>query len=118
MPLKPNGKPRKTKGADDSAPSKKHAKKATKRAQVSVPLQQDSGAIDGETDYTGNEAVPTPKDDMVQKMNTMMAMILDLSQKIHASDVRQTERTASPSRESLDVSRRPKEDKMPDHPYS
>ena len=54
------------------------------------------GATDGETDYNGDEALHAPKDDMAHTMDTKMAMILDLSQKVHASVVLQRERAASP----------------------
>ena len=37
-------------------------------------------------DLTGDEAIPTTPEDMAQKMDAMMAMILDLFHKVHTSD--------------------------------
>ena len=96
MPPKTKGKSKKNKGATDPAPTKKQVKKAAKWAHVSVPIQQDLGTTDDDTDFIGDETVPAPRDDMAQRMDLMMAMVLDLTQKVQASDSQQTKRADSP----------------------
>ena len=65
-------------------------------AQAPVAPDQDLAATDWETDFTGDEAVSTPRDEMVQRPANLMAMIFDLTHKVRGSDPQQMERAASP----------------------
>ena len=96
MPPKTMGLARKNKGAIVTTPSKKQRKKAAKWAQAPVAPGKDLAATDWETDGIGDKAVPTLRDEMVQRMDNMMAMIRDLTHKIYGSDPQQMERATLP----------------------
>ena len=52
--------------------------------------------MDWDMDFTEDEAVPVPRDELVHRMDNMMSMILDLTQKWNSYDNQQTERVVSP----------------------
>ena len=78
MPPKPKGNSKRTKGVAATVTSKKQTKKAAKHAQALEQLQKD-------VDETGEEeAVPTTQEDLLQRLDVKMTMLLDLSRKVQA----------------------------------
>ena len=49
-------------------------------------------------DLTKDEEVPVPIDDFVNRMDNMMSMLMDLTQKVNSYDNQQADRAASPVR--------------------
>ena len=52
--------------------------------------------MDLDMDLTEDEAVPVPRDDLANKMDNMMAMLLGLTQKVNAHGKHHLARAASP----------------------
>ena len=82
MPNKTKTNVKKGKGVTPSP--KKQYRKAAKRSQATVALQQDW--VSTEVEFMGDEALSGPLQDMADHMDNMMVMILELSNKVHGQD--------------------------------
>ena len=69
-------------------------REATKLAQAPATLQQD--LVDIEDEATHDEALSGPLQGIVHPMNNMMAMILELPQKVHDQDTPAAEQITAP----------------------
>ena len=62
-------------------------KKAAKQGKAPVPTNQDLPAMGWEMDLIEDEAIPAPRDQIMDRMDNMMAMInKDLAKKVNGSD--------------------------------
>ena len=112
MPPKPKGLSKKTKGATATVP-KKETQKAAKHAQALEQLQQNLYETEGEEAcLTGDEAVPTTWEDLTQRMDVVITMLLDLSCKVQATEAQPKgwalSSLASPSASSIVRRAKPK----------
>ena len=92
MPPKSKPKARKSKGAV-TAP-KKESHRGAKRAQALSALQQD--LVSTEEELTRDELLTDPLQGMAKCLDNMMAMLLELSLKVHGMDKAATEQTGIP----------------------
>ena len=110
MPPKSKTKAKKSKGVD-TAPTKQ-SNKASKRAQSPTFLQQN--LVVTEEEFKGDAAITAPLQGMADCMDKMMAMILELSQKVHGQDKAATGQMGN---ESVKILARKKEGQTSGLPY-
>ena len=92
MPPKSKTKTTKSKGVDTAY--KETSKKAAKWAQARAALQQDM--VNTEEKFTRDVVLTGPLQGMANHMDNMMAIILELSQKVHGQDTVVAEQICTP----------------------
>ena len=68
--------------------------RAAKRVQAPAALRQ--VFVDTKEELTGDETISDPLQGMANRMDSMMAMILELSQKVHGHDMAVAEQMGFP----------------------
>ena len=99
MLSKPKTKTTKTK-AWTSSP-RKQPQKATRRAQAHA-AQQEPDLVVAEEQFMDDEALPDPSHGMATHLDTMMAMILQLSHNVNGQDEAVHEQEDTPAQVCLD----------------